>query len=161
VPGRLQWIECGQPFSVFVDYAHTPDALKRCLSTLRATTSGRLICIFGAGGNRDRKKRPLMGRAVEQAADMAVITSDNPRHEDPRDIMEDIRGGFERPAAVRMIADRAEAIRSTLCQARPGDCVLIAGKGHEHYQIIGDERVELDDCEIAQQWLYQTTTGSN
>jgi UDP-N-acetylmuramoyl-L-alanyl-D-glutamate--2,6-diaminopimelate ligase len=161
VPGRLQRIECGQPFSVFVDYAHTPDALTLCLKALRATTSGRLICVFGAGGNRDQAKRPLMGRAVEEAADIAVITSDNPRHEDPRDIIDEIRSGFETPKAARVVVDRTEAIRWTLAQALPGDCVLIAGKGHEHYQIIGDERVELDDCEIAKDWLYQAATGIN
>jgi UDP-N-acetylmuramoyl-L-alanyl-D-glutamate--2,6-diaminopimelate ligase len=155
VPGRLQRIECGQPFGVFVDFAHTPDALTGCLETLRKVTAGRVICVFGAGGDRDRPKRPLMGRAVEQAADLAVITSDNPRSEDPRAIIDQIVGGFEHGENAQVIADRVQAIHWALGQARPGDCVLIAGKGHESCQIIGHERIPLDDREIARQWLYQ------
>jgi UDP-N-acetylmuramoyl-L-alanyl-D-glutamate--2,6-diaminopimelate ligase len=155
VPGRLQRLECGQPFSVFIDYAHTPDALTASLKALRRVTSGRLICVFGAGGDRDRQKRPLMGQAVEEHADLAVLTSDNPRHEDPLDIIDDLREGFRRPASARTIADRTEAIRAALDEARSCDCVLIAGKGHENLQIIGDEEIPLDDREIARQWLYE------
>ena len=155
VPGRLQRIECGQPFGVFVDFAHTPDALIGCLKTLRQVTTGRVICVFGAGGDRDRHKRPLMGRAVESGADLAVITSDNPRSEDPQAIADEILEGFQAPAAARVILDRVEAIRWALAQAAPGDCVLIAGKGHETDQIIGNQRIPLDDCEVARQWLYE------
>ena len=133
VPGRLQRIECGQPFGVFVDFAHTPDALTGCLKTLRQAVTGRLICVFGAGGDRDRQKRPLMGRAVEQHADLAVVTSDNPRGEDPQAIAAAILKGFQEPSEAQVILDRVEAIRWALAQARPGDCVLIAGKGHETY----------------------------
>jgi UDP-N-acetylmuramoyl-L-alanyl-D-glutamate--2,6-diaminopimelate ligase len=155
VPGRLERIECGQPFGVFVDYAHTPHALAGCLRTIRGLAAGRLICVFGAGGDRDRRKRPLMGRAVEAGADLAVVTSDNPRTEDPQAIIRDVLGGFRQPAAAEVVSDRAEAIRWALAAAEPGDCVLIAGKGHEDYQIIGEDRVPLDDREVAREWLYQ------
>ena len=154
VPGRLQRIECGQPFSVFIDFAHTPDALAGVLQALRNVTSGRLICVFGAGGDRDRQKRPLMGREVEKRADCAVVTSDNPRHEEPQEIIDEVLEGFQRPAAAQVIIDRAEAIRWALAQAGPGDCLLIAGKGHEDCQIVGDERIALDDRQIAEDWLY-------
>jgi len=155
VPGRLERIECGQPFSVFVDYAHTPDALATVLQTVRAVTTGRVICVFGAGGERDREKRPLMGRAVEQAADVAILTNDNPRREDPRAIFRDVLAGFIAPKAADVIPNREEAIRRALASARPGDCVLIAGKGHENYQIIGDQRFEFDDREAAKKWLFE------
>lgn len=154
VPGRLQRIECGQPFSVFVDFAHTPDALTASLQALRPVTAGRLICVFGCGGDRDRQKRPLMGRAVEDLADLAIVTSDNPRNEDPQAIIQGIVEGFEHPADAQVIVDREAAIHAALEQARPGDCALIAGKGHENYQIVGDENIPLDDREIAEQWLY-------
>jgi len=155
VPGRLQRLECGQPFGVFVDYAHTPDALSASLATLREVVDGRLICVFGAGGDRDRQKRPLMGRAVEKGADVAVVTTDNPRTEDPHTIQDAILRGFQRPEGVRLIPDRTEAIGWALSEAQPGDCVLIAGKGHEKYQIIGTERIPFDDRVVARQWLYQ------
>lgn len=162
VPGRLERIECGQPFGVFVDFAHTPDALTNVLKTLRQTTAGRVICVFGAGGQRDRQKRPLMGSAVEQGADVALLTNDNPRHEDPQAIFRDILKGFHNPRAVEVVADRAEAIHRALAAARPGDCVVIAGKGHEDFQIIGDERLPMNDCEVARDWLYSQyeTTGN-
>ncbi|MBN1911850.1 MAG: UDP-N-acetylmuramoyl-L-alanyl-D-glutamate--2,6-diaminopimelate ligase [Pirellulales bacterium] len=155
IPGRLQRIECGQPFGVFVDYAHTPDALEGCLQTLRDVTSGRVICVFGAGGDRDRQKRPLMGRAAERGCDLAVLTNDNPRNEDPRAIVGDLLEGFQRPADAQVLLDRAEAIHYALSVARPGDCVLIAGKGHETHQTIGNERIPLDDHELATTWLYE------
>jgi UDP-N-acetylmuramoyl-L-alanyl-D-glutamate--2,6-diaminopimelate ligase len=155
LPGRLERIECGQPFGVFVDYAHTPDALSGSLQTLRGVVEGRVICVFGAGGDRDRLKRPQMGRAVEAGTDMAVVTTDNPRTEDPRAIEADILQGFDEPEKARVIPDRAEAIGWALSEALPGDCVLIAGKGHETYQIIGEERIHFDDCETARNWLYQ------
>lgn len=155
IPGRLERIECGQPFSVFVDYAHTPGALASCLASLRPLTSGRLICVFGAGGERDREKRPLMASAVERWADVAVVTSDNPRHESPQDIADELIAGFRQPRKVRSILDRLDAIEWALAQAEPGDCVLLAGKGHEEYQQVGDERIRFDDREAARQWLYQ------
>ena len=154
VPGRLQRIECGQPYGVFVDYAHTPDALAAVLSTLRDVVGGRLICVFGAGGERDRQKRPLMGRAVEQYAHLAVLTSDNPRGEDPEEINAQILSGITNPAAVQCVADRSRAIDAAFDAARPGDCVLIAGKGHEAEQIIGGERLSFDDADVARQKLY-------
>jgi UDP-N-acetylmuramoyl-L-alanyl-D-glutamate--2,6-diaminopimelate ligase len=156
MPGRLERLECGQPFQVFVDYAHTPDALAGSLDALRQVTSGRLICVFGAGGDRDSFKRPLMGRAVESGCDLAVLTNDNPRHEPPRQIMNQVLSGFRSPTEVQVIADRAEAITWALSQARTGDCVLIAGKGHERHQIIGSEHFEFDDREVARQWLYES-----
>jgi UDP-N-acetylmuramoyl-L-alanyl-D-glutamate--2,6-diaminopimelate ligase len=155
VPGRLERIECGQPFGVFVDYAHTPDALAGVLSALRGVTRGRVLCVFGAGGDRDRSKRPLMGRAVEQAADVIVLTSDNPRSEPPLAIIDDVLSGFADRFRPRAIVDRGEAIAWALNEARPGDCVLIAGKGHETYQQIGDRQLEFDDREQARAWLYR------
>jgi UDP-N-acetylmuramoyl-L-alanyl-D-glutamate--2,6-diaminopimelate ligase len=154
LPGRLERIECGQPFGVFVDYAHTPDALAGVLDALRNLTSGRVLCVFGAGGDRDSTKRPKMGRAVEARADVVVLTSDNPRTEDPRRITRDVLHGCVEPAGIEVIPDRAAAIERALGQARPGDCVLIAGKGHETYQIVGDERYEFDDADVARRWLY-------
>jgi UDP-N-acetylmuramoyl-L-alanyl-D-glutamate--2,6-diaminopimelate ligase len=155
VPGRLERIECGQPFGVFVDFAHTPDALTSVLKTLRQATAGRLICVFGAGGQRDRQKRPLMGRAVEKAADVAILTNDNPRHEDPLAIFRDVLAGLVYRHTVQVIPHRAAAIRRALGMAEPGDCVLIAGKGHETCQIIGDQRLPHDDREVACEWLYE------
>lgn len=159
VPGRLERIECGQPFGVFVDFAHTPDALAGVLKTLRQVTTGRLICVFGAGGERDCQKRPLMGRVVEQGTDVAIVTNDNPRHEDPKAIIHDILGGFVNPRAADVLPDRVEAIHRALAAAQPGDCVLIAGKGHETHQIIGDKRLSLDDREVAKDWLYSVPTS--
>lgn len=156
VRGRLERIECGQSFGVFIDYAHTPDALTASLNTLRQVTSGRLICVFGAGGDRDKSKRGLMGQAVEAAADLAIVTSDNPRSESPRAIIEQVVAGFAKPAAARPIVDRRDAIVAALEEAQPGDCVLIAGKGHETYQVVGDQRVHFDDREVASRWLYES-----
>jgi UDP-N-acetylmuramoyl-L-alanyl-D-glutamate--2,6-diaminopimelate ligase len=154
VPGRLERIECGQPFGVFVDYAHTPDALSGTLRALAEVVSGRLICVFGAGGDRDRDKRPLMGRAAEDEANLTIVTSDNPRTEDPSAIIGDILAGFRDANRAEVCTDRSQAIHRALATAQPGDCVLIAGKGHEKHQIIGDEIIPIDDCQIAKQWLY-------
>jgi len=154
IPGRLERIECGQSFGVFVDYAHTPDALTVALETLRDVTEGRVICVFGAGGERDKAKRPLMGQAVEEKADVAIVTTDNPRSEHPEAIADQIVQGFKRPHTVLQIADRTEAIHRALQLARPGDSVLIAGKGHEDYQLIGSQRLAHDDREVARRWLY-------
>jgi UDP-N-acetylmuramoyl-L-alanyl-D-glutamate--2,6-diaminopimelate ligase len=154
VPGRMERIECGQEFGVFVDYAHTPEALEAVLRSLRALTAGRLICVFGAGGERDRGKRPLMAKAVESAADVAVLTDDNPRREDAAKIRREILRGFDALDAIVVKPDRAEAIAWALDQAVAGDCVLIAGKGHEEYQTVGAQRHWFDDREVARLWLY-------
>ena len=154
VAGRLERIECGQPFGVFVDYAHTPDALTASLTTLRDVTPGRVICVFGAGGNRDTQKRPLMGRAVELGADLAIITSDNPRDEHPATIAEQILSGFSEPAAAELVQDRAAAIGRALSLAEDGDTARIAGRGHETHQVIGRHSYEFDDRDVARSWLY-------
>lgn len=161
VPGRLERIDIGQPFTVLVDYAHTDDALDRCLRTLRPLTSGRLICVFGAGGDRDRSKRPKMGAAA-LGADVAIITSDNPRSEDPQQIALQITAGMAggRDRAIVEL-DREQAIRRAIIQAQPGDCVVIAGKGHEQEQIIGRTRRPFDDRLVAQQCLQDIWMNSN
>ena len=153
VPGRLERIERGQPFGVFVDFAHTPDALAASLRTLRDVTQGRLICVFGAGGERDKGKRPLMGRAVEANCDIAVVTSDNPRNENPAAIAGDIVEGMSGTGESLTLLDREEAIHWAVSNARAGDVVLIAGRGCESHQIVGEERIPFDDREIAAHWL--------
>jgi UDP-N-acetylmuramoyl-L-alanyl-D-glutamate--2,6-diaminopimelate ligase len=146
VPGRMERI-AETPCVVLRDYAHTPDALERALTTLRPLTPGRLIVVFGCGGDRDRGKRPLMGAIAVGLADLAIVTSDNPRGEDPEAILDDIERDMSGLAHRRMV-DRLEAIHSALEGARKGDTVLLAGKGHESYQIIGTSRVEFDEREI-------------
>lgn len=148
VPGRLERVDAGQPFNVFVDFAHTEDALRRCVSNLRQLCSKRVLVVFGAGGDRDRSKRPKMAQAV-LGADLIVVTSDNPRTEDPQRIIDDILAGFA-PSfpPLHVDPDRKTAIAWTLAEARPGDCVLIAGKGHETEQIIGTQRFPFDDREV-------------
>lgn len=147
VPGRMQPIQLGQQFRVFVDYAHTPDGLTNVLAALRPTTSGRLCCVFGAGGDRDRAKRSLLGRAA-QAADLAIVTSDNPRSENPDNIINDICRGLGE-ARSHVEVDRAAAIRWAIDQAEPGDCVVIAGRGHETQQQIGSVFVPFDDRTVS------------
>ncbi|HEX4147523.1 MAG TPA: cyanophycin synthetase, partial [Pirellulales bacterium] len=124
------------------------------LEPLREVTSRRLICVFGGGGDRDRSKRPKMGRAVEKTADLAIITNDNPRSEQPGQIAQDVLQGFDRPSSAELVLDRRTAIHRALGLAQQGDCVLIAGKGHEDYQIVGDKTFAFDDREVARQWLY-------
>lgn len=145
VPGRLELL-ANHPV-VLRDYSHTPDALARALAALRPFTAGRLICVFGAGGDRDRGKRPLMGAAVDHGADVVVVTSDNPRTEAPERIIDDVVAGIARRDYVRM-ADRREAIAHALSVARDGDVVLLAGKGHETYQVIGTTNVPFDEKAI-------------
>ena len=153
VPGRLEQVDCGQPFDVFVDYAHTDDALRRCLSSLKSLTPGRVICVFGAGGDRDRTKRPKLGRAALRA-DVAIVTSDNPRSENPLAIIDEILDGMrDATTALFVEPDRRVAIHRALAMALPGDCVLIAGKGHENEQIIGSERIPFDDRQVAREIL--------
>ena len=154
VPGRCERLEAGQPFPVYVDYAHTPDGLRNCLAALRPLVPGRLICVFGAGGDRDQAKRPLMGRAVADGADLPVVTSDNPRSEDPAAIIEQIVAGMAgTPRRPFLEPDRRQAIRWALQHAGPDDLVLIAGKGHETEQIIGTQRLHFDDREVALECL--------
>ena len=144
VPGRLEVIDHGGGFKVFVDYAHTPDALENVLKTLRDLSPNRLICVFGCGGNRDQEKRSLMGQAAEQFSDYSVITSDNPRKEDPKAIIADIAKAFRGQNYVTM-EDRREAITAALEMADSRDIVVIAGKGHEATQQFADRTIEFDD----------------
>jgi len=148
VPGRLQRVAAKRSFQVFVDYAHTDDALRNVLRALRELNPNRLITVFGCGGDRDRAKRPLMAAAAEELSDWSVITSDNPRREDPLAILADIRAGL-RSNRYEEIADRETAIRKAVERAGPGDIVLIAGKGHEAYQEFAGEKVPFDDVIMA------------
>ncbi len=148
-PGRLERVSGDGPFPVFVDYAHTDDALRSVLANVRGLSPSRLIVLFGCGGDRDPGKRPMMARVAEELADAVYITSDNPRTEDPESILDQIEKGFSGKRPVRRLADRREAIRAAIREARPGDCVLIAGKGHEDYQIFRDRTVHFDDREEA------------
>jgi UDP-N-acetylmuramoyl-L-alanyl-D-glutamate--2,6-diaminopimelate ligase len=145
VPGRMERIEEGQPFNVLVDYAHTDDALRNALGMLRAITPGRLLVVFGCGGNRDRTKRPLMTKAVQEFADFAFATADNPRTEALAQIFDDMRAGVTAPEKITWIDDRRRAISLALDMAKPGDCLLIAGKGHESYQEFADTVFPFDD----------------
>ena len=157
VPGRLERIDCGQTFDVFVDYAHTDDALRRCIEHLQQLTDKRLICVFGAGGDRDRSKRPLLGAAAA-GADLAVVTSDNPRTEEPLAIIQDILAGFPKSGdAPHVEPDRKQALRWALQQAEAGDIVLVAGKGHETEQIIGTQRHPFDDRDVVRETLRKLT----
>lgn len=153
VPGRLQRVpSADRGFDVFVDYAHTDDALRNVLTALRPLTTGKLWCVFGCGGDRDRTKRPKMARAVAEGADSFVITSDNPRTEDPLAIIREIQEGFTPDAFKKGITepDRAKAISYAVSQLHAGDVLLIAGKGHENYQILGGTKVHFDDVEVAE-----------
>ncbi len=152
VPGRLERVTGGSGVGVFVDYAHTPDALRRVLSAVREFTAGRVIAVFGCGGDRDRDKRPKMGRVVAEGADESVVTSDNPRSESPDAIIAEILKGMN-SAEKTVEPDRREAIRLALGKARKGDTVVIAGKGHETYQLVGTERLDFDDRLVARELL--------
>ena len=163
VPGRLERIECGQPFSVFVDYAHTPDALAGCLQTLRSVIQGRLICVFGAeSGGRESAESDaaestlrLLGRVLEQASDAAILTSGNPPCKNQAAIVQDLLSGFTRPDHAEIILQRRAAIHRALSLAQTGDCVLIAGKGYETLEIEDVENLPPDDRRIASDWLYE------
>ena len=152
VPGRLEKIESGKGFYVFVDYAHTPDALKNVILALKGITKKRIIVVFGCGGDRDKKKRPKMGAAVTRLAGFAVITNDNPRSEDPGKIILDIKRGIKKNNFC-VIPDRRQAIKKALSLAQNGDTVLIAGKGHEDCQILKDKVVRFDDRKVARECL--------
>jgi UDP-N-acetylmuramoyl-L-alanyl-D-glutamate--2,6-diaminopimelate ligase len=154
VPGRLERVEEGQPFSVLVDYAHTPDGLRNALETARGLAAGRVLVVFGCGGDRDRAKRPLMGAVAAELADVAIVTSDNPRTEDPHEIIAAILLGMDAARAeVRVEPDRRTAIAQVLQLAGEGDVVLLAGKGHEDYQVLGEAKVRFDDREVAREEL--------
>jgi UDP-N-acetylmuramoyl-L-alanyl-D-glutamate--2,6-diaminopimelate ligase len=150
VPGRLERVDCGQDFLVVVDYAHTDDALKNLLETVRELGPSRVITVFGCGGDRDRTKRPLMGAVASRLSDVVIVTSDNPRSEPPEAILEEIQRGMNggRKAERHAIVDRREAIARALELARTGDAVVIAGKGHETYQVLGTDKVPFDEREI-------------
>ncbi len=152
-PGRLERIECGQPFELFIDYAHTDNALSNILSTLKEKASGRLISVFGCGGDRDRIKRPLMGEVAQRYSDYVILTSDNPRNEDPSDIVHQIEEGMVGDKNYMVILDRYEAIREALAMARDKDIVVICGKGHEQFQVFGDRKVPFDDRQVAREIL--------
>ncbi len=173
VPGRLEKVANRKGVSVLVDYAHTPDALEKMLSAVRPLSRGRVLAVFGCGGDRDRGKRPVMGEIAARLSDIVIVTSDNPRTEEPLDIMREIEVGVRHGGKARisppssamrnsmlkpdngytMEADRREAIRIALAWARPGDLILIAGKGHEDYQILGKEKIHFDDREVAREEL--------
>jgi UDP-N-acetylmuramoyl-L-alanyl-D-glutamate--2,6-diaminopimelate ligase len=170
VPGRLEPIDMGQDFAVFVDYAHKPDALERVLQFLRKFTSGRLITVFGCGGDRDKGKRSLMGKVAGHLSNVVILTSDNPRSEDPLRILQDIEQGIIEvgidkiinESAVKnaasgylVIENRREAITTAILGARPGEVVVVAGKGHEDYQIIGRQKHHFDDREEARRVLLE------
>jgi UDP-N-acetylmuramoyl-L-alanyl-D-glutamate--2,6-diaminopimelate ligase len=146
VPGRMERLSTS-PCVVLRDYAHTPDALERVLETLRPLTPGRLLVLFGCGGDRDKGKRPIMGRIAAERSDLAFVSSDNPRTEDPERIIDDIVAGMGGGKYVR-VADRREAIARAINEARAGDTLLLAGKGHETYQVIGTVKQPFDEREI-------------
>jgi UDP-N-acetylmuramoyl-L-alanyl-D-glutamate--2,6-diaminopimelate ligase len=155
VPGRMERVQIApeQDISVIVDYAHTPDSLENLLKAARPFIPGKVICVFGCGGDRDRTKRPKMGKIAAELADVAVVTSDNPRTEDPQRILQDILAGIPDTVTPIVNGDRAIAIRTAILQAQPGDGVLLAGKGHEDYQILGTEKIHFDDREHARDAL--------
>ena len=156
VPGRMEQVQIStQDVSVIVDYAHTPDGLENLLGAARPFISGKMICVFGCGGDRDRTKRPKMGQIAAQLADVVIVTSDNPRTENPERILQDILAGIQSPIEPVVICDRATAIRTAILQAQPGDGILIAGKGHEDYQILGTEKIHFDDREQARTALME------
>ncbi len=155
VRGRCEVIPTGRDFTVICDYAHTPDAIENILSSVKEYTKGRLMCLFGCGGNRDRTKRPKMAAAAAKYADMLIVTSDNPRDEDPMEIIEEILTGLEGTSVpYEVVADRKEAIFRGMKLAEPGDVLVLAGKGHEDYQILpGGVHIHMDEREIVKEWL--------
>jgi UDP-N-acetylmuramoyl-L-alanyl-D-glutamate--2,6-diaminopimelate ligase len=153
VMGRAHRIDAGQPFTVLVDYAHTPDALQNILQTGRQLTKGRLLVLFGCGGDRDRTKRPLMGQVTSANADVIIVTSDNPRTEDPLAIINDIKPGLDAGKEILIEPDRHKAIELALSLCRENDLLVVAGKGHENYQILGTRKIHFDDREIIENCL--------
>ncbi|UJS22250.1 MAG: UDP-N-acetylmuramoyl-L-alanyl-D-glutamate--2,6-diaminopimelate ligase [Candidatus Brocadia sp.] len=161
VPGRLERVDCGQDYSVYVDFAHTHQALQIVLRTLREVTKGRLILVFGCGGDRDRKKRPKMGHIAGKYSDLFWITSDNPRSEDPGDIIREIQGGVKKEACFRIQADRKAAIKEAISEAKKDDVVIIAGKGHEQGQITKGVTIPFDDREVVRQTLQSSMVSES
>lgn len=159
VPGRMERVDDGEGFKVLVDYAHTDDALRNALTMLREITPGRLLLVFGCGGNRDRAKRPLMMRVAQELADFSWVTADNPRRESIRQIFDDMRPAVEQPQTCEFIDDRRRAIAAALAEARGGDTVLIAGKGHEPYQEMADTVQPFDDRLVARELLRHRRLG--
>jgi UDP-N-acetylmuramyl-tripeptide synthetase len=161
VPGRLQAVKMGQPFGVYIDYAHTPDALEKLLTSLRQFHPKNLRVVFGCGGDRDRAKRPVMGAVTSKLGDMVYVTSDNPRTEDPPAIIKDIMKGILNKKNCHVIEDRAQAIKTALAAASDGDIVVIAGKGHEDYQVIGNVKKYFSDFEVAKSALAKLGYANN
>jgi UDP-N-acetylmuramoyl-L-alanyl-D-glutamate--2,6-diaminopimelate ligase len=161
VQGRCESIKLPVGAMAVIDYAHTPDALERIIKSLRGLVEGRLVCLFGCGGDRDKDKRPKMGKIAAENADETLITSDNPRSERPEDIIEDILKGIIIKDNVRAIADRRDAIYTALNSLTKGDCLLIAGKGHEDYQIIGDKKSHFSDQEEVEAWMHSQRADLN
>ena len=153
VPGRFESIPNHRNVGVIVDYAHTPDALEKLLDAARPLTKGRIITVFGCGGDRDSIKRPIMAGVASNRSDVTVLTSDNPRTEDPATILQEVASGIASGREYVQIEDRIEAIHFAIEQAKEGDTVVIAGKGHENYQIIGRQKIHLDDRETAREAL--------
>jgi UDP-N-acetylmuramoyl-L-alanyl-D-glutamate--2,6-diaminopimelate ligase len=152
IPGRMERIDLGQPFTVLVDYAHTPDGITHCIATARSLARGRVILVFGAGGDRDREKRPLMAQAA-CSADSVIVTSDNPRSESPTRIIDEICQGFASRDHVQTCVDRNLAIQLSLKMAQPEDVVIIAGRGHESIQQIGTRSISFDDRKVTRRIL--------
>lgn len=153
IPGRLEQVQSDKDFSVFIDYAHTDDALENVLRTLQPLCKEKLITAFGCGGDRDKTKRPRMASIAEKLADTVIVTSDNPRTEDPEAIIKDILAGFDKPEKIHIESDREKAVKLAIDLAKADDIILIAGKGHEDYQIIGTEKIHFSDKEIATKYL--------
>jgi UDP-N-acetylmuramoyl-L-alanyl-D-glutamate--2,6-diaminopimelate ligase/murE/murF fusion protein len=154
VPGRFELVKAGQDFSIIVDYAHTPDGVENVLRTARKIAKRRIIVVFGCGGDRDRTKRPIMGRLAAQLADVVIATSDNPRSEDPEFILSEVEAGVKETLGTKQhekITDRREAIFRAVELAQPDDIVVILGKGHEDYQILKDKTIHFDDKEVARE----------
>ena len=150
MPGRFETVDLGQDFAVIIDYAHTPDGLENVLQAARALTRGRIILVFGCGGDRDRSKRPIMGEIAARYGDFSIITSDNPRGEDPMAICRQVEEGVRRGSGEYLLeVDRRQVINLAIDMAQPGDVVLVAGKGHENYQIFKDRVIHFDDREEA------------
>ncbi|HSI72850.1 MAG TPA: UDP-N-acetylmuramoyl-L-alanyl-D-glutamate--2,6-diaminopimelate ligase [Fimbriimonas sp.] len=161
VPGRFEPVPNDQGIGILVDYAHTPDALEKLLDATRPLTTGRVISVFGCGGDRDRTKRPKMAKAASSRSDVTVVTSDNPRTEDPQSILDEVLTGIEPNSQSVAIIDRREAIAHAVRIAQPGDVVVIAGKGHENYQIIGRTKYPMDDRELAREGLHRRKGASS
>jgi UDP-N-acetylmuramoyl-L-alanyl-D-glutamate--2,6-diaminopimelate ligase len=155
VPGRLERLECGQSFGVYVDAAAAPETLALSIKAVRHVTSGRVIVVAGCTGSGDRTIRPLIGRVLERGASLPILTTNDPRHEEPLAIVHDMLDGFEKPHKAHVLPGRADAIRFALAQAHEGDSVLITGKGDRLGQIVGRKRQPHDDREVACQWLYE------